>query len=349
MMLVVAGVCAQPLGGAPAGKDTAVKTAAAPADFSGRPSLNDNERRVLLREFIADTLFVHTTFPAGNVGITISPDGKLSPGADEVQALASQFGPAAKPGDRVRITDVKFLRSGVIFEINGGPARKKKWYERLEVSGGGGGIRPADRTNDPDPLNVNARGSFVLVQFKDHVPSITADEMRQRLQLVFDFRAASVSEAYMKSLPPKLAEAVKNHRALVGMDREMVTYAMGRPPRRHREAEGESDYEEWIYGQPPEDVQFVRFVGDVVTRIVTMKVDGERIVRTEDELADIRAELAAQKDEQKKAEEDAAPPRRSAPSLVRPGEVPVSQDPGTRRKDPTPQAPPPQGGSGPGA
>ena len=44
------------------------------------------------------------------------------------------------------------------------------------------------------------------------------------------------------------------------------------------------DYEEWIYGQPPQDVDFVRIVGDEVVRVETMKVGGQKIVRTEKEV-----------------------------------------------------------------
>jgi hypothetical protein len=69
------------------------------------------------------------------------------------------------------------------------------------------------------------------------------------------------------------------------MDREMVTYALGRPPQKYRDKDADgTEYEEWIYGAPPADVQFVRFVGDEVIRIETMKVDGTKVVRTDKEV-----------------------------------------------------------------
>jgi hypothetical protein len=46
------------------------------------------------------------------------------------------------------------------------------------------------------------------------------------------------------------------------MNREMLIYAKGRPPKKIREKDGEVEYEEWIYGEPPQDVDFVRMVGD---------------------------------------------------------------------------------------
>ncbi len=68
------------------------------------------------------------------------------------------------------------------------------------------------------------------------------------------------------------------------MNREMVIAAKGRPPKKIREKDGETEYEEWIYGDPPQDVDFVRLVGDEVVRLEIMKVNGEKVVRTEKEV-----------------------------------------------------------------
>jgi len=124
----------------------------------------------------------------------------------------------------------------------------------------------------------------------------------------------TMAEAYQKTLSPKLQEAIKDHKVLVGMDKEMVTFAKGRPPRKIRDKdEHGQDYEEWIYGTPPEEVDFVRFNGNEVARLEIMTVDGQKIVRTEREvdLPSKEAELAQQK--------PAAKPQ-NAPSLRRPGE-----------------------------
>ena len=88
-------------------------------------------------------------------------------------------------------------------------------------------------------------------------------------------------EAYLETLPPKIRDAIKAHQVLVGMNREMVMAAKGRPPKKIREKDGEIEYEEWIYGEPPQDVDFVRLVGDEVVRLESMKVDGEKIIHTE--------------------------------------------------------------------
>ena len=139
-------------------------------------------------------------------------------------------------------------------------------------------------------------------------------QFKDMLRPVFDFDAKSKVEAYLETVPPKVKEAIKNHDVLVGMNREMVTYSLGRAPKKIREKDGDIDYEEWIYGEPPKDVHFVRLVGDEVIRVEVMKVNGEKVVRTEKEvdLGD-GPTLAKSKDEP-----EIRPA--NAPSLRRPGE-----------------------------
>src|SRR5208283_4686208 len=96
----------------------------------------------------------------------------------------------------------------------------------------------------------------------------------------------------------------------------MVIYAKGRPPRKIRDKDDSGqDYEEWIYGSPPEEVDFVRFQGQVVSRLEVMTVDGQKIVRTEKEvdLPSAETEVAEKKPAEKPA---------NAPTLRRPGEQP---------------------------
>jgi hypothetical protein len=271
-------------------------------------------RQQLIRSLNAEPVFVKKIFPMGQKGLRIE-DGKITPNDAEVQQMIADFGPAAKPGDRVRITNLYFKKYAIIFEINGGPVKKKKWYQRIEVSGAGGGTAPLDPGDD----RTNARGSFLMLAFKDYIPQVSPDQVRHMLEPVFDFNASSVAEAYIKTLPPKLQAAIKNKEVLVGMDHEMVMYAKGRPDKKHREGEGEDAYEEWIYGAPPQKVEFVRFKGDQVVRLEIMAVDGQKIVRTEPE---IEIKKNTEEVAQKKQEEEEKPT--NAPSLMRPGEKPVN-------------------------
>ena len=40
---------------------------------------------------------------------------------------------AARPGDRVVITNVIIKESAIVLEINGGPKKKEKWYQHVQV------------------------------------------------------------------------------------------------------------------------------------------------------------------------------------------------------------------------
>ncbi len=275
----------------------------------------------------------------GKTGLKLK-NGTVTPSGVELQHLMALWGPAAKPGDRARISDVVIKEDHIRFEINGGPVKKQKWYQHIEISGAGGGgpIAPSDS-------NANARGSYVDLYFDKYVPEITGPELKQLLRPVFDFDAKSGLEAYLETVTPQVKEAIKNHHVLVGMNREMVIYAKGRPPKKVREheggvqsgVEGEVEYEEWIYGTPPQDVDFVRFVGDEVVRVETMKVDGQKIVRVEKEV-DLGAPTVAKKQEERPA---------SAPTLRRPGEEMPESNPANPSGTP-PIAPPPQP-NGPGS
>jgi len=116
----------------------------------------------------------------------------------------------------------------------------------------------------------------------------------------------------------------------------MVTYAKGRPPKKVREKDGDTEYEEWIYGEPPQDVEFVRMVGDEVVRVETMKVDGSKVVRTAKEV-----DLGAQPSVAKATPEERPA---SAPTLRRPGEEPPPDVEGSGA--PAPRVPPPPGPDG---
>jgi hypothetical protein len=229
----------------------------------------------------------------------------------------SEFGAAAKPGDRCVITDVLVKENEILVDINGGPKKHQKWYQHIEVSGMGGGSTPLP--GGPSPQSLDAHGSRVTLEFDKYVPEITGDQVRALLAPVFDFKALTQAEAYEKTLPPKVQEAIKNHQILVGMDKEMVMYAKGRPPKKVRDKDEKGqDYEEWIYGNPPEEVDFVRFKGSEVARLEIMTVDGQKIVRTEKEveLPSKETELAQQ---QQKTVSPTDKPA-NAPTLRRPGE-----------------------------
>jgi len=291
------------------------------------PHMSKQTRMDLIHAFTAELVYIRSQFPMGKTGLTLK-DGQLSPSGDDLQRMMAMWGPAVKPGDQAMITQILIKENHIRFEINGGPVKRQKWYKRIEISGTAG--TPINNTGDTN----NPRGSYVDLVFNSYVPELNPQQLKALLWPVFDFNAKSAVEAYLDTLPPKVRDAIKAHHVLVGMDRDMVIAAMGRPPKKDREKDGEIEYEEWIYGEPPQDVDFVRFVGDEVARVETMKVDGEKIVRTEREVDLPQAEVA------KKTEQPDFKPA-NAPSLRRPGEEPDPDSPRANGPSAAPPAGPP--------
>jgi hypothetical protein len=233
------------------------------------PRISKETREEIVHAFNEELVYIRASFPMGKTGLKLK-NGTLTPSGPELQHLMALWGPAAKPGDRARISDVVIKDNYIRFEINGGPVKKQKWYQHIQIQGASTSVPVS-----PSDSSANARGSFVDLYFDKYVPEMTGPELKELLRPVFDFDAKSAVDAYLETVSPQIKEAIKNHHVLVGMNHEMVIYAKGRPPRKVRETANEVEYEEWIYGTPPQDVDFVRFVGDEVVRVETMKVDGQ--------------------------------------------------------------------------
>jgi hypothetical protein len=296
--------------------------------------LTEVHRLELIRTFNSDLVYIRTEFPMGKTGLTLK-NGKVSPSGDTLRRQLALWGPSVKPGDRAIITRMDLKSDRIHFEINGGPVKKTKWYQHLQVGVNAASVNPGA---GQDPIN-NPRGSYVDLVFDHHLPDLTVEQVKHLLWPVFDFDAKSPLEAYLESVSPKVKEAIQKHQVLVGMNREMVIYAKGRPGKKIREKDGETEYEDWIFGEPPQDVDFIRVIGDEVVRVETMKVGGEKIVRTEKEidLGGPGVATAAQKETQPM----------KAPTLRRPGEEGPGAPPDTGPKPPAKvpdnhTAPPPQ-------
>jgi hypothetical protein len=304
---------------------------------SQAPHISKQTRMDLIRAFNAELVYIRSPFPMGKTGLTLK-EGQVTPNGEELQRMLAMWGPAVKPGDQARISQILVKNDRIHFEINGGPVKKQKWYQHIQFGGGGGMTSVA-----PSDSNANPRGSYVDLVFNGYVPELEPQQLKDLLRPVFDFNAKSAVEAYLDTLPPKVRDAVKQHQVLVGMNRDMVMAAKGRPPKKIREKDGELEYEEWIYGEPPQDVDFVRLAGDEVIRLEIMKVDGQKIVRSEKEV-----ELEQPTVAKGSAEPQVRAP--NAPTLRRPGEEADPASPAAGGRAPAPLPPPdPMGQDGPPA
>ena len=307
----------------------------APPIPANAPRMSKQTRLEIIRDFEAQILYARTAFPMGSKGLMLK-DGQVTPSGQELQQALALWGPAVRPGDPAHISYVQIKDDHIHFDINGGPVHRKKWYEHIQISGTGGTQVPLG----PNESQTNPHGTYLNVYFDKYVPEMTAHQLRDLLLPVLDFNARSKEEAYLDSVPPKVKQAIEAHYVLVGMNTEMVLHARGKAPRKVREKDGDTDYEEWIYGEPPQDVDFVRIVGDEVVRVETMKVGGQKIVRTEKEVILERPD----KDTQAKQEERPA----NAPSMRRPGEDSENAPKPADGVSPVPVSPPPDAPQAPG-
>jgi pseudouridine-5'-phosphate glycosidase len=84
---------------------------------------------------------------------------------------------------------------------------------------------------------------------------------------VLDFEKHSASENYIDTLPPETQQAIKEKKAIAGMDQEAVIMALGRPLRKTRETKDEVEQETWQFGEPPGRIILVTFAGSKVIRV----------------------------------------------------------------------------------
>jgi hypothetical protein len=171
-------------------------------------------------------------------------------------------GPAARLGDEIKITRVVIESNKILLEVNGG-TKSGHWYDHVQI-GMGGNTSPVARNQNAQAAN----GSHIALVFPGSIPPLKASDIRQMLSPIFDFEKHSATEQYMDKLPEPVKKAIKEQRAIEGMDRDQVLLALGKPHNKSRETNKEGDeLEDWIYGEPPGKVTFITFNEGKVVKI----------------------------------------------------------------------------------
>lgn len=230
-------------------------------------TLDAKTRLELIRLLDSEQGFAMRPLPKGHKGLTLEANGKLEPAGEEYLNMVTSAGLSAKPGERVVITDIKFDKNKIAFMLNGGPDAKHRFLRHIQIGAGGGMTSPVVQDDGQE-----ATGARLTLVFKDHVPELTASDVKALLNPLISFDLKTPIQAFTDTLPPELKQAILDHRVLVGMSTEMVLFAMGQPESKTREIEGQMPFEEWIYGKPPKPVQFVRINGNRVIRTEIAKI-----------------------------------------------------------------------------
>jgi hypothetical protein len=238
-----------------------------------KTELDPKTRLELIRSLESEQGFAMRPFPRGHKGLTLAANGKLEPAGESYLNMVISEGLSAKPGARMVITDIKIDRSRIVFDLDGGPDAKHRFLRHIQI-----GTGPEMGDPDIDPSVANAAGdpvgSRLTLTFADHVPEITPAQVKALLAPLISFDVKSPVQAFTDTLPPELKNAILGHKVLVGMTTDMVLFTMGQPTTRTREMDGQMPFEEWIYGTPPQEVNFVRINGNRVIRLEVAR-DGE--------------------------------------------------------------------------
>jgi len=235
----------------------------------------------ILRTLVAEQGFAMRPLPKGKKGLTLVANGKLSPVGEAYISMVTEQGLSVKPGDRVVLSDIRIDRDKLVFDINGGPERKHEFLRHIQIGMGGGGGMTQPVVQDPGQDPIGAR---ITLTFAGHVPDLTPTAIKALLAPLISFDVKTPVQAYTDTLPPKLKEAILGHHVMVGMTTDMVIFALGQPEAKSREMDGQMPFEEWIYGHPPQDVNFVRVNGNRVIRVEVAKLGQPLEVFTTDEV-----------------------------------------------------------------
>jgi hypothetical protein len=224
--------------------------------------LSEDDRVEILRGVMSEYATVKTYLPRSK-----KPLVYFSTGQWDHQAWAQigqQFGVAARVGDLVQITHVDIDQDKIVLEINNGmKGAKGSWKNHVQI-GIGPTLSPINQQQ-----NSNApSGTSIVVVFSGPVPEMKAADFKKIMAPVLDFDKESATTNYVDTLPEPIQKAIKAKKVIVGMDRDQVLLAVGRPRQKERDVSNDgTETEDWIYGDPPGKITFVTFTGSKVTKV----------------------------------------------------------------------------------
>jgi len=221
--------------------------------------LTEDQRIEILRGLSSEYAKIKVLLPRSKKALEFSSDGTWD--HDVWQVAFKEFGPAGRVGDLIQVTHRVIDKDRIVLELNGGMKSGKRFLDHIQIGMG-------DTTSPITGPATNAPGgTTVALTFGGPIGEVTSAEIKKMLLPILDFEKSSVTEHYVDTLPEPIKEAVKAKKAIEGMNRDQVLLAVGRPVRKTRESKEGTDYEDWIYGEPPGRVTFVTFTGDKVVKV----------------------------------------------------------------------------------
>jgi hypothetical protein len=255
----------------------AIPSSADPQDANSTPApkpksatLQDQSKLDLVRYVSGEFAKALKPLPAGKEGFLVYVGKPLN--LDLLTRAVATHGAAINAGDNVQITKLDFRAHTIVVDVNGGGKGKKSWRDHIQVGMVGVPTVSSQTTTQREggPPGIGpGLGSTIFLEWDKALPDLSPEDLKQLLAPFFDFsKQRSASVHWTDTLPPEMKKAIQDRRPAIGMDREEVIAAIGKPEHKVRERDSEgNEIEDWIYGQPPSKTIFVRFQGDHVTSI----------------------------------------------------------------------------------
>ena len=235
-------------------------------------TLQETSKLALIRYVSGEFAKARKPLPGGKDGFTLFVDKPID--QQNLDRSVATHGAAVNTGDNAQITRLEFHDRMIIVDVNGGGRPKKSWRDHIQFGMGAPGpvSQPTQTTtqdNQGPPGLAPGMGGTIYIQFPKNVPDLTPDELKKILEPFLDFsKERSASVHWIDTLSPEVKKAITDRRPALGMDREEVVAAIGKPDKKVRERDANGyDTEDWIYGHPPDKTIFVRFIGEHVTAI----------------------------------------------------------------------------------
>ena len=244
--------------------------ALAPLRAQDRPpeKLSEDDRVEILRGVMSEYATVKAYLPRSKKPLPFNASGEYD--KDAWSKAGQQFGAAARVGDLVQVTHVDIANDRILLEINNGMKGRGGggWRDHVQigvsgpVSGGPVNRNPQQNSNAPS-------GTAIILLFGQPIPAATkADDIKRILAPVLDFQVQSAADNYLDKLPKPIQDAIRSNKVIVGMDRDQVLLAVGKPRHKERNVTPSGDEsEDWIYGDPPGKIMFVTFAGAKVAKV----------------------------------------------------------------------------------
>jgi len=235
-----------------------------------KATLQESSKLELIRYVSGEFAKAAKSLPAGKEGFLLYVEKPVN--QELLQRAVATHGAAVHAGEQVQITKLEFRDHTIVVDVNGGGRGKRRFLDHVQIGMGGGvpTMRSTTEAQEVGPPGLQpGAGSTLFLEFNKSIPDLSPEDLKQLLSPFLDFaKQRSASVQWFDTLPTDIKKAIQERTARIGMDREMVVAAIGKPAHKVRERDSEgNEIEDWIYGTPPDRTVFVRFTGDKVTSI----------------------------------------------------------------------------------